>query len=400
MFGSALYYPYIEVRDSNWLRSSVLFWDSIQTIVPTSISKPYHNADTLICQEEGYLQPLYCDLHQEVLRELGARVIALLERPNWSFSVGLRPSVQDPSVEAIRASDDLRNEVSRRFHYAGIYPEKLSPELRQHLVQVGLGQVPDKKISNELARYVGQGAILHDDKVSEELKSVFGYRDEYNGEFFIVNDRFAALYMAALAATLARATGLSPLTTKESYQGFNLKYLFDEVAGSLGHQDARGTLVTLVLQGLHVNPETPIQKLIDFRRKRATQLAELSAVFDELKLKIEKSEEGEIEEKAKRVVENQVRPGLEKLKRELASQTILSAWTGLYQAATLSAGGGGALLKFADAAPGIVLGTGAFLTATNVAVNAIAAYQKVRASSPYTYLLDVKRRFSLPVWLR
>ena len=48
-------YPYIDIRDANWLRSAVLFWDEIQTIAPTSIHNPYHEADTKIREREGYL---------------------------------------------------------------------------------------------------------------------------------------------------------------------------------------------------------------------------------------------------------------------------------------------------------------------------------------------------------
>jgi hypothetical protein len=42
MLGKALYYPHIDIRDPKWLRSAVLFWDEIQSIVPPSISEPYH----------------------------------------------------------------------------------------------------------------------------------------------------------------------------------------------------------------------------------------------------------------------------------------------------------------------------------------------------------------------
>src|SRR5271166_6464933 len=49
---------YIDIHDHNWLKSAVLFWDEIQTIAPTSIRTPYTEADTIVCEQEGYLRPL------------------------------------------------------------------------------------------------------------------------------------------------------------------------------------------------------------------------------------------------------------------------------------------------------------------------------------------------------
>jgi len=36
----ALFYPTIEINDENWLKSNLLFWDEIKTIVPVSIDSP------------------------------------------------------------------------------------------------------------------------------------------------------------------------------------------------------------------------------------------------------------------------------------------------------------------------------------------------------------------------
>jgi hypothetical protein len=74
----------IDICDANWLRAAVLFWCEIQTIAPTSIRSPYREDDTKICEQEGYLRPLRCDLHQDVLEALGKRVLKLMEKPEWS----------------------------------------------------------------------------------------------------------------------------------------------------------------------------------------------------------------------------------------------------------------------------------------------------------------------------
>jgi hypothetical protein len=396
MLGSALYYPFVDVRDRRWLRSAILFWDRIQTIVPPSISEPYHNPDTRTCEQEGYLQPLRCDLHQDVLETLGKRIINLSERPYWLSTLYSHHPQNDPSFRALQQSDHLANDVAEDFHWAGIYPEKMAPELRNHLIEIGLGHVhrDNTKFRNFLMNHP-RLSRLPPDKLSHELKRLLGLRPEYDGEWFIVDSRFAGAYMAALAAMLATERKLSPLTTEESYQGLNLRCFIDDVAAA-EPSDARGALLTLVMEGLRIDPNTPIAKLLNFRRARANQLAELSALFDDFKSKIEKSEEGELAERAKRIFQNNIRPGLEKLKKELADQSIQSAWKGFYQAATFSAGGGVLLTAVVPSATVVTLG--AFLTVTNVAVNSIFARRKVRTTSPYTYLLDIEKKFSAPVW--
>src|SRR3954471_21847046 len=86
MLGSALYYPYIDIKDPEWLRSAILFWDEIKTIVPSAIKKPYKNKDTKILWQEGFLEPLKCDLHPELLDTLGRRVVGLMDSDMFRHS--------------------------------------------------------------------------------------------------------------------------------------------------------------------------------------------------------------------------------------------------------------------------------------------------------------------------
>ena len=37
----ALFYPWIDIQDEAWLKTSLLYWDSIRTIVPESIDASY-----------------------------------------------------------------------------------------------------------------------------------------------------------------------------------------------------------------------------------------------------------------------------------------------------------------------------------------------------------------------
>jgi len=102
MLGSALYFPHIDIHDPAWLRSAILFWDEIQTIAPSAIEEPYQKEDTKICQAEGYLRPLRCDLHPRVIEDLGRKILHLGDRDrendNWRRAKG----TENPIFKSIR----------------------------------------------------------------------------------------------------------------------------------------------------------------------------------------------------------------------------------------------------------------------------------------------------------
>lgn len=147
----------------------------------------------------------------------------------------------------------------------------------------------------------------------QQLASSRPHRDE--GEWLLVDSWFAQVYMSALAALLSRELQVSPLTNEEPYSGVNLRFLIDDVVSS-EVAAARGALVSLVMENLRVDLSVPIHKLISFRRERSDQLIDLQAQFDELKGKIEKAGTAEeMEEGAKRLYVNKIRPGSRNLSR-------------------------------------------------------------------------------------
>lgn len=397
MLGTALYYPHIDIRDGEWLRSAVLFWDKIQTIVPTSIPKPYQEPDSRICEQEGYLDPLRCDLHYDVLEDLGKRVLKLMEEPEWSRSIfGGRSA--GPSQRALMHADKLGHEFKWRMEeIVGIHPDKMPPELRSVFLQSGgLELLSAGKLSPYFRRLMEDFDFyrMHPEKLSHELRHLRRHGPQHEeGDWIVVNGRFAEIYMSALAALLARRVDVSPLTNEEPSSGVNLRCLIDDVTAS-GPAAARGALVSVVMEGLRVDPETPIIKLLAFRRRRRDQLAELSGKFDALKGSIEKSADGsDIENKAKRIFANEITPALAQLKSELQREAIGTAWKGFLSVSTIST------LGVAIGSAAVPLGPGvALVTAATIGIKSYLARSKIRGGSPYTYLLDIERKFSLESW--
>ena len=396
MLGSALYYPHIDIHDTAWLRSAMLFWDEVQTIVPTSIENPYQLADTKICAEEGYLQPLRCDLYGHVLLDLESRVLKLMSEPEWSRSICQQP--KGPMEEALIRGEDRRHEIINRLYEAvGIHPDRMPPELRASFagptsVKLLSGDIIDPRLRRMLEDICNY--TIHPEKMPVMLRNIFKRNDGGGSDRLLVDRRFAEIYMSALAASLAKELGVSPLTNEKPSSGVNLRCLGDDVTFD-GPHVARGALVSIVMEGLRVDPQTPIDQILKFRQKRRDQLAELSGQFDELKKSIETSEEGhDIEENAKRIFENEIRPALGNLKTELQHQAIQSAWSGFQAASAFSAVPSTALWATGVSAP-VALGIGACIIATGIGIKSYLARSKTRSASPYTYLLDVERKFAM-----
>lgn len=396
MLGSALYYPHIDIDDPQWLRSAVLYWDEIKTIAPSAVRNPYNNKDTTILWKEGFLEPLRCDLSPEVLEALGRRVVSLMDI-GWNQN-GI--SHEDPNTSVLIHAEKVGHEIRRNFDRAHIHPDKLSPELRSIALRAGLAHLHGSKMSPYLRELMHEFEFvsMHPGKMSPnlfELMDRVGRHSDSDGEWLLVDSQFAAAYMSALAARLAKESDLAALTNEDRAMGVNLHALLEDVKPSSGSSKA-GALVSFMMETIKVDPKTKIEKLLKFRRNRANQLAELSAQFDDLSAKMGNCEtDRELEAEAKRTYENKIRPKLESLKQELNDNSLQSVWEGVQRAVTVSVPAGGAIAYFTGMTGATLLAAGAAIAVTDVSVKTHLARRKARRASPFTYLLDVERKFSV-----
>ena len=74
----ALYYPWIDIRDEAWLKTSLLYWDTVRTIVPESIEAPYSSETGCALQEAGFLVPLRVHSSMEEIEELTGDALTYL----------------------------------------------------------------------------------------------------------------------------------------------------------------------------------------------------------------------------------------------------------------------------------------------------------------------------------
>lgn len=401
MLGTALYFPHIDIHDPSWLRSAILFWDQIQTIVPSAIEEPYQHADTKVCQAEGYLRPLRCDLHSHVIEDLGRKILRLGDREddNWWTA----KTMDNPIFQSVGSADEMGREIEHAFDEVGMHPGKMSPEFRELAFQFGLSRMHRGKIPPSVRRMFRnlERARMHPDKMHRAMRDLFERRqanDLHDEEWLLVDSRFADAYMSALAAQLSQQLTMSPLTSYERAQGMSFRFMFDDVVDN-SPNSASGAMIGVVMRGLQVDSSVPVSKLLKFREKRKEQYLDFAGKISELSEQL--SETGEVQgeelfKKAQKAYDRDIEPSLRALKRELDHYSVSTAWAGAYRAITISVPSAGALSYFTGLTGPALLGAGAALAAVDVGVRGYLAGQKIRAGNPFSYLHDIDANFGLP----
>lgn len=353
-FGTALYHPSIDIDDPAWLRNAILFWNRIETIVPSTVLNPYRNRDTQILSTEGILAPLPPDRHRDVLDRLEIDVINFLDNTDEEEFLGIRVTGQGTAETELL--------------HAGKLGFLLDDE-------IGVSRVHQSKMSGGLHHRLGD------------------WEPDEDG-FLRVHPRFADFYMSILAAGLAKKTGASPVSNHREAFGANLRTFVGQAGAAEGGDQATGALVSITMKNLIIDPTVPIEQLLAFKRRNANELEQLAVEFDSLAGTIKDAETvEELQKKAAHVYDTKVRVGMKKLQTRLRRQSIGSTLGGVALAATL---GTAATVSTAGA---FALGATAFLTLSSFAVNSRFALGNTRLDSPFTYLADLQRTFAIPARL-
>lgn len=77
LFTNGLYYPFIEIPSEDWLKTALLYWETLSTIVPRSI-QPYRGGNAKFLLDAGVLQPLFVEPDMPELSEIADDAISYL----------------------------------------------------------------------------------------------------------------------------------------------------------------------------------------------------------------------------------------------------------------------------------------------------------------------------------
>lgn len=367
----ALYYPWIDVRDEAWLKTALLYWDSVRTIVPESIDVPYSTDTGRALQDAEFLVPLRVHSGMDEIEELAGDVLTYLGTGEGAELLIATPGGRRRDIHV----EKLPHELGR---LADIHPEKLPHEIRH---------------------------LLHD----------FAAPSGRGGDWLRVDEKFANFYMTLLASRLAERVGARLLTSLAAADRLAVTARFDAQLNGLipwgmhprwrhwreyeafgpRHRMPRhlapGMLANLAIERIGIAPDTPIDRLIEFREKHRDELAQFRTKVEQLASSVEADLTAEaLRQRVSELYTDEVVPAITNLKAALNGRRIKSLGDGLLKVGFLSAGSSTMLVVAGLAVPTALLaGAGISLIATGAMYN-VDKRESLRAN-PFAYLLSVER---------
>lgn len=357
-FSTALYYPWIDIRDDSWLKTALLYWDTVQTIVPESMAQPYSSSVACALQEKGFLLPLRVNSDMDEIQDLAEAAVAYLETTKGGELQALLTERRGPRRL-------LEKERLKKRGLTGLYPEKLAWQIRHMLPQYG--------------------AILGRE-----------------GEPMKVDTAFVTYYMTLLATRLSERIGAALLTPLSAAEQLAVSARLDSqlAVKSRGHRPwgprrwlppvlAQGMLAHLAIERISIDPDTPIDRLLEFREQHHDELARFRIKVEELMADVTSDLPLEaLRQKVLDTYNNEVTPAISDLKNALAGRRIRWLGEGLLRITFLSAGSSSMLLAAGLSVPTALLaGAGLSLIVSGAIYNSDRA-ESLRAN-PFTYLLTI-----------
>ena len=251
-FSQALYYPWIDIKDDRWLMTAALYWERMRTIVPESINSPYTSKTARALEDEHFLVPLRVSSDMEEIEQLSDDVMTYL---------GTEEGAQALLLSGRRTTHIHTQKLPNSLQFlTELHPEKLPWAIRDAMDRLG----------------VGTGR---------------------KGDWIEVDDAFANFYMTLLATRLSERVGASLLTSLSTSERLAMSVKLDgnvaDVFLNQRHERPRrwreyealgprrqmpqglapGLLAHLALERIGVAPNTPVERLIEFRRQHSDELS-------------------------------------------------------------------------------------------------------------------------------
>jgi len=360
LFTDALYYPFIEIASEEWLKTAVLYWNTLSTIVPRSI-RPYRSGVSKDLSDAGVLKAL----------------------------------VVDPDMPEL---DEIADDVIRYIH----------TEEGQRALLIPYGEsrakIHDDKFSRRLLREIDRGAYIHVEKFASELLNDLRhvFRRNQGDAWVRVPSTFASYYMTVLASRLARTRGRALLTDQPTVEGLATKAILGTglpIGSRLGMRIptkvAEGLLATLALRTVRISPKTSVRKLLRFIEKHETERSRFRSAIRGLvnSLRGEVGAEPLLKH-VQTIFQDELIPSLEELRARLHDHRITCGFSNLKLStlASTSPTVVGGLLSQAGLGP-FALFAGVGLSIVLQTANYTVQRRGVLRESPYSFVLSAEKAF-------
>ncbi len=376
MPNQALFYPWIDIKDEQWLKTSLLYWDELRTIVPESINTPYKTNTTEYLHDEGILRPLRVQSNMDEIEDLSEDVLTYL-----STNEGARLVASN----GYRQTYIHEEKLPYRFEQlADIHPEKLPHRIREELEHLIKDSSRDGEWLAVDSGFADFYMTLLATKLSTRIGATLATDDS------MANDLAVAIHLDAPLGQ--KVNGIFRQSRRGSFR-HHREY---DAYGERRHRPScitEGLLANLALSKINISDETPIEDLINFKNKYSDEFGRFHKAVNDLCNGLESDLPVEaLQEKVSTIYRNEVEPSVSNLKAALDGKRIKWKTEGLMKLAFMSAGSSSVLAIAGLATPvALLAGAGISLTAMGVLHN-IEKREAIR-SDPFAYLLSAQKTF-------
>lgn len=208
-YGEALYHPHIHVRDVDWLKSALLYWDGVRRIVPERFPPDEHDPDL-----KGEIRELVLARPELLPRTHPTNYVDEARAKFLDCARRFQGRADDKQVQTARdAILGMVQKAYQRITGAKEVDHRGLKELLDALLQ-------DSRGGGEVDMYNGK---MHDELV-ELFRGAGLLRDDDSTGYVWVQKAAADLYMICLATVMSERIWSPPITYKPEYADVG-KYL-------------------------------------------------------------------------------------------------------------------------------------------------------------------------------
>ena len=263
----ALYHPWIDPRNGSTLRTAMLYFDHMETIVPESVERPFVNRHSAVAADIGFLRP---------------RII----------------NSNDPNV------------ITTGVEFARDYDRSaIQKSMREARIKSGIQIPPRERMSA--------------DKISMEFRHrVLDRQTPDRDDFYRVSQEFGLAYMSRLATSIA-TDELKIAYTDEPLSHEVVVERFERREGEHPVDRAEAVLARLSIEALTIPSHVPMHRLWTFREKHYDLLLEYRTAIRKLSRNLNGIQRlDHLYDEAKRLIREEIKPHLTEISAKLRNQHI------------------------------------------------------------------------------
>ncbi len=373
MHRPGLYFPYIQVRDDEWLKVAALYWPSVRRLVPDG----YVPRDSPTARALADAGILVDERPRELVSTLAWEFVEVLEADadRLRHHSGLDRARREWDG---RPWSDGSPAAATAPHLGWIHVDKVPRDSVERLAELGLAQVPDTGDPDDPPEWIG----FHPALASVLMRSV-AVRVSERSHFLPVTDQ-ADLAAAVPAPDLAPAVNLllGPHGPRPAASAGTATYVLLALQYARPRRVERLSVADVIACRRRLEGE-----LVAFRRyvhAQQAQLAELAGVAGERR---------RLEAFADHV-RHTIEVPLRDLERGLRLHRLDPTRSLVLASSVVPPVAVGAALDVVGAGPAVVTTAATAVAAGNAWWQVNRLRESMRASSPVGYLLDVRDRLT------